>query len=110
MNINEYLQKHKELKTITAKGHHYQMRELAPRVKCADGFEMSVQVSDTHYCHPRIDDALEYDAVEVGFPNQREDALMEWCDDTDNPTDTVYAYVPVSIVDAVIETHGGIVE
>ena len=37
-------------------------------VVCADGFSMSVQASETHYCSPREDGAEKYTAVEVGYP------------------------------------------
>ena len=33
---------------------------------------------------------------------------MEYVEDYDNPTYTVYAYVPVEVVQEVIEKHGGI--
>ena len=41
-------------------------------VVCADGFSMSVQASETHYCSPREDGAEKYTAVEVGYPNPPE--------------------------------------
>ena len=45
-------------------------------VVCADGFSMSVQASETHYCSPREDGAEKYTAVEVGYPNPPEPLLM----------------------------------
>ena len=33
---------------------------------------------------------------------------MEYAEDADNPTGTVYGWVPVEVVDAVIAAHGGI--
>jgi len=35
--------------------------------------------------------------------------LKEWAEDPDHPTNTVYAYVPIFLLDDVIEKHGGIV-
>jgi len=80
------------------------------QVVCADGFIMSVQAHDGAYCEPRNDNAEKYTAVEVGFPSEREELIMSWIDGFDNdPTDTVYAYVPVTVVTDVIVKHGGIV-
>jgi len=79
-------------------------------VICADGFKMSVQAHDGAYCDPRIDDAEEYQQVEIGFPSQREELIMPWCETPDEPTDTVYGYVPVDVVTNVIVKHGGMVE
>lgn len=104
MNINQYLEANKKIKVLAGS---YEIRELAPRVECADGFVMSVQVSKSHYCSPCINDAVEYESVEVGFPSEREELLMPFAEQEDCPTDTVYGYVPVSIVDEVIAKHGG---
>jgi len=93
MNINEYL-----------KSNPFP----APRIRCRDGFIMSVQVSKCHYCTPR-NNIGPWTHVEVGFPSQKEDLLMEYAEDPDHPTETVYGYVPVEIVMAVIEKHGGAV-
>lgn len=46
--------------------------------------------------------------MEVGYPSSVADALMPYAEDPETPTRTVYAYVPVHIVDAVIAAHGGI--
>ena len=104
MDINKYLEQHKKIRDIRS---IYVMRELAPQVECADGFTMSVQVSESHYCRPRENDAGYYFSVEIGFPSAREDLIMEYAEQEDKPTDTVYGYVPVEIVDQVIEKHGG---
>jgi len=79
------------------------------RCVCADGFSMSVQAHDGAYCHPRVDGASRYESVEVGFPSEEEPLLMEWAETPDEPTDTVYGWVPVAIIRQVIEKHGGMV-
>jgi len=79
-------------------------------VVCADGFKMSVQAHDGAYCEPRTDDAEEYQQVEIGFPSQREELIMPWCEDPGLPQGTVYGYVPVDVVTTVIVKHGGMVE
>lgn len=82
------------------------------RITCNDGFSFSVQASQSHYCTPRVTHRNKniniYDEYEVGFPSKKEDLLMEWCDDSEKPTDTIYAYVPKEVIEAVIEKHGGI--
>ena len=80
------------------------------RLHCNDGFSMSVQAHDGAYCSPRVNSTSTdyYFEVEVGFPSDREELLMEYVEDYDNPTNTVYGYVPVEVVQEVIEKHGGI--
>ena len=80
------------------------------RVICADGFEMSVQAHQSAYCSPRIDNAEKYTSVEIGFPSEEEPVLSDFAEEPDNPTGTVYGYVPVQIVTLVLAKHGGIVE
>jgi len=84
------------------------MKDLYKKITCADGFTMSVQASRTSYCFPR-DDIGPYEEVEIGFPSAKEDLLMLWVEDHSKPTDTVYAYVPRTVVTTVIAKHGGIV-
>ena len=79
-------------------------------VVCASGFKMSVQAHAGAYCKPRISGADKYTHVEIGFPNQKEPLLMNWCEDQQDPTGTVYGYVPVQVVTNVLAKHGGIVE
>ena len=79
------------------------------KVSCADGFSMSVQASTFCYCTPRNNDGP-YSQVEVGYPSAREEMLMDWAEDPDDPTGTVYGYVPVSVVTNVIAKHGGIMD
>lgn len=80
------------------------------RVVCKDGFSMSVQANDGAYCHPRISGAEEYDEVEVGFPSETEPLLQQWAESWDNPTQTVYGYVPSKVVALVCVKHGGVVD
>jgi len=80
------------------------------RVVCNDGFSMSVQAHSTAYCTPRGNFADEYTAVEVGFPNNREELLKPYAEDWDKPTNTVYGYVPVQTVYLIITKHQGMSE
>lgn len=88
--------------------------EMFPRIHCVDGFHMSVQGHIGAYCQPRVgfDEARHhcggFYSVEVGFPSEREELLMPYVEDENDPTGTVYGYVPVTIVDEVIAKHGGL--
>ena len=84
-------------------------RKHYDRVVCADGFTMSVQASAYNYCQPQEPAADRYETVEVGFPTAKEPMLMPYAETPENPTDTVYAYVPVELVTNVIVKHGGMV-
>ena len=86
------------------------MFKMNKKVVCKDGFSMSVQANSTSYCSPRTSNADRYTDVEIGFPNRREDLLLEYAEDDTRPTETVYAYVPVPIVTMVIAKHGGMVD
>ena len=80
---------------------------LTKKLECNDGFKMSVQASEFHYCTPRINTDRYYE-FEVGFPTEKEDLLMPYAEDYDNPTDTVYGYVPIEVIEEIITKHGGI--
>ena len=84
--------------------------KLNKRIVCLDGFSMSVQARGTSYCTPRIDNAAEYTHVEVGFPSEAEEMLMQWAEDREKPTDTVYGWVPAQTIALVCAKHGGIIE
>ena len=80
------------------------------QVVCADGFKMSVQAFAGGYCTPRIIGAVKFTSVVVGFLSDPEELLMDWAEEPDKPTQTVYGYVPVQVVTNVIAKHGGIVD
>lgn len=112
MKINEWL---KKTYSTVGTGDIYDFNEdpfinIRPLITCNDGFSMSVQASFGHYCIPRI--TLKdgnYESVEIGFPNMVEQLILEYAENKSNPIDSVYGYVPVMIVDRIIEKHGGIV-
>ena len=78
------------------------------KLELNDGTTMSVQANRWCYCTPRVDGANEYTAVEIGFPNKKIDLLMPYVEDASNPTDTVYAWVPTTVVAQVISNAGGV--
>lgn len=86
---------------------------IAPSVLCQDGFQMSVQASRSHYCKPReTDPEGNYTHWEVGFPSVVEPDLLKYSNgvDDEDPTDTVYGWVPTEVVDAIIAKHGGLAD
>ena len=48
--------------------------------------------------------------MELGFPNKPCPFIIDYAEDRDNLTETVYGYVPASIVRKMIEAHGGLLE
>lgn len=76
-------------------------------IECKDGFRMSVQASSMHYCTPRNDEGP-YVAFEVGFPSEREEALMPYAEEPDAPTETIYGWVPAHVIDEIVAKHGGV--
>lgn len=92
--------------------------------ECTDGFRASIIAHWGAYCLPRPDlptgggfvgDAPwdfngPYAAIEVGFPSHRPEPWDQWqefAESPDDPTGTVYARVPVEMVAALLESHGG---
>lgn len=80
-------------------------------LKCVDGFTMSVQGSEYSYSCPRRNgEATQYSEMEIGFPNEKESLILEYSEQPEIPTETVYGYVPVELIQKVIDKHGGLVE
>lgn len=107
MNINDYLMSQRDVTNEDViEDNTY---PLAKRIVCADGFTLSVQASFGAYCRPRRNIGPWYE-VEIGFPSARpSDDVMQYVEDPKDPTGTVYGYVPVELVNALIEEHGGMV-
>lgn len=76
------------------------------RIKCTDGFNMSVQANFGAYCEPR-NDAGPWTHVEVGYPSAPEKLLLPWIESAadESPTATVYPYVPIEVIDTVVAMH-----
>jgi hypothetical protein len=86
------------------------MKENRKCVIMADGHTMSIQASEFHYCTPRQDSGP-YSTVEVGFPDFVPSAeFMEYAEDQHNAMGTVYGYLPIEVLEAEIETHGGLLD
>ena len=105
MKINEYIVKYRKVKKLVPG----MTSTHTPHVICKDGFKMSVQAGQSLYSEPR-DVVDNYERAEVGFPSTEESLLTTYAEDEENLCGTVYGYVPCSIIDEVIEKHGGIDE
>ena len=84
-------------------------QKLNKMIICKDKFQMSVQAHEYAHCLPRKDGAESYTHVEVGFPNSAEALLMEYAEEPNDPTGTVYGYVPAALVYTIIVKHGGMI-
>ena len=84
-----------------------------PVVFCKDGFNVSIQASEFHYCTPR-EFTDKYSRVEIGYPSLRVPEFSKYIDNHDNyldnydHTNAIFPFVPVSVVEKVVKQHGGI--
>ena len=109
MKTNEFLKKFFASKTVGyLGGDAVTVQDLRPHAICEDGFRVSIQASQYHYCTPREDGQIDYEEVELGYPSEKEEMILDFAEDPDDPTSTVYGYVPVEVVDKMLEKHGGI--
>ena len=100
MTINEFLQKYRKQRNG--------MQIVRPRVRCADGYTVSVQAGEMRYSEPRLDTGW-YGKVELGYPTAEEEELRDYAEKKRDLCGTVYGFVPVKLVDEVLTKHGGIV-
>ena len=114
MKINEFIKNNLKVKVLSEDPlmKHIMTSSRLPQIHCIDGFSMSVQVGYSLYSKPKKV-AKRYSEVEIGYPSEHEPLLEEYAetifeDGFIDYTDTVYPYVPVKIVDNVLEKHGGI--
>lgn len=79
---------------------------LARRIVCEDGFSLSVQATHGAYCSPR-QNIGPWHEVEVGFPSEAPALIGHLAEDASRPTETVYPYVEIELVEKLIAMHGG---
>ena len=83
-----------------------------PRITCNDGFTISVQARSGSYCTRNKSGEVTH--VECGYPSSKPttQALLEYaeCFGGADYTETVYGYVPVEVVQAELDAHGGIID
>ena len=80
--------------------------QQVPPIVCKSGLAMSVQASKYHYCSPRNNEGP-WDKVEIGFPSRQLPELKEYGDGLTEDS-TVYGWVPIELVEKIIEDNGGI--
>lgn len=97
MNLNEYMNNNRNNNALNH----------VKTIVCVSRLTLSVQASFYHYCTPRSNEGP-WTHVEIGFPSQKCEEIMEYAESPENPCGTVYGYVPVEIVEKLIEKHGGI--
>lgn len=107
--INEFLKNNYSGHVINGLYGPEEIPEVTKRIECNDGFSISVQANTFSYCIPRENKAWPYSKVELGFPSTIDD-LIEDFSEKPGSTKTVYPYVPIEIVNQLIEKHGGIVD
>ena len=107
MTVKDWLKK--TVRTHTLYDGSVEIQEKRPKLCCNDGFSISVQASEFHYCCPRLNGVQDYESVELGFPSVEDELINEYAEDCMNYTETVYGYVPIEIVEKLIEKHGGII-
>ena len=82
---------------------------IFPSMVCADGLSLSVQGHYGAYSYPRDDFAEQYQQVEIMGPKKADELLAPYERDCNAVGDEmIYPYVPVEVVAAVIEKHGGL--
>ena len=106
MTVKDWL--NKLVRTHTYYDGSVEIQENRPRLYCNDGFSISVQASAFHYCRPRLNGVQDYESVELGYPSEVDELIKEYAEDDLDYTETVYGYVPIEIVEELINKHGGI--
>lgn len=105
MQLSEYMEKHYKKEEFAG----YEILQRFPRIRCSDGFTISIQAGESMYCSPR-DNSGEWYQFEAGFPSARPSSeLMQYAENPDDPTETVYGYVPIEVLQRELDAHGGIV-
>lgn len=79
---------------------------VRPKFLLKDGISLSIQASSAHYSSLDSFEQDKYETVEVGFPSEPIPELLPYAEDSGAPTDSVYAYVPVDLLNNIIEAHG----
>lgn len=82
-----------------------------PRIRCNDGFSISIQVHNGNYCASENGTrqfGFTWREVEWGFPSEEIDGVKYNAEDENNITNTVGGYVDINLIDELIEEHGGL--
>lgn len=102
MTINNYLNMYNK------KCEGWRGNMVRPRVKCRDGYTVSVQAGYGCYSTPERFSHY-FTHVELGYPSKADEELLSYAECSEEPTATVYGHVPVELVDFILNKHGGII-
>ena len=72
------------------------------RIVCKNGLSFSCQNHFGSYANENH--------FEIGFPSEKIDLLMPYADNSAEPTDDIYPYVPVKLIIKIINNNGGLGE
>jgi hypothetical protein len=108
MTVKEFNEKYLMNRKADYEGSFGAFLSIVPKIRCKDGFKVSVQASAYHYCIPR-DSEGPWEAVELGFPTEQIPELSQYAESEDH-TETVFTQVPIEELLAVLDSHGGIKE
>ena len=87
--------------------------QICKRIVFVNGESVSIQAGALHYSSPRENSVSgsysDYSEFELGFPSVKPtDEIMQYAEDQENPTNTIYAYVPVQLIVDWINENGGL--
>ena len=102
MKINDYL----NMYNVKCEG--WKGNKVRPRVRCRDGYTVSVQAGYGCYSTPERF-SYYFTHVELGYPSAADDELIPYAEDPEELISTVCGHVPVELVDYILNKHGGIV-
>lgn len=103
-SLNKVLNRHQfSYKSVT--GHR-----VFFAVICKSGLKLSIQASQGHYCSPKKTlPAENYSAFEIGYPSKVVKELHDYAENRYDLLNTIYGWVPVSVIKKIIKRNGGIV-
>jgi len=99
-DVNAYIIEYRDW----VEGAPFIMPKRLPPIECTDGLIFSMQADKYAYCTPRSNYGP-YAEVEIGFPIDKVQEFMPYAEDPEYPINTVYGYVPVEIVEMVVDKH-----
>ena len=81
-----------------------------PRVIANDGFSVSLQIHNGHYCSSENgyrELGHTWKEVEFGFPSHNDEEFKEYAESPEDVCGSVGS-IPVSVLETIFEKHGGI--
>lgn len=84
--------------------------EPARRIRCKDGYSVSIQAGNGKYSTPAFFNINGYTEYELGFPSEHDGTLVEYMErnQSDRQVSSVFPYTPASVVTRLILRHGGL--